>query len=93
MLGAGRLMRFTRPLVPAAMPELLAPDFAAALRDLVTPPVPPPARVSAEAYRPTAGTASYTLPPRELTPWLAVLIALVFCAERLLASRRQRIVA
>lgn len=89
-LGAGRIMRFTRPLVPAEMPELLAPDFAATLRDLVSPPAPPPGRVSAEAHMPAAGATPYALPPRDLTPWLAVLIALVLFAERLLASRRRR---
>jgi hypothetical protein len=92
-LGAGRLMRFTRPLVPAEMPELLTPDFAVILRDLVTPPAPPPARVSAAAFVPSAGTAPYDLPPRDLTPWLAVMIALVFAAERLLATRRRRFAA
>lgn len=89
-LGAGRVLRFTRPLVPAEMPDILAPDFAATLRELVSPPAPPPRRVSAEAYAPTEGTPAYTLPPRDLTAWLAVLIALVFFAERLLATRRRR---
>ena len=86
-------MRFTRPLVPAEMPELLSPDFAARLRDLVTRPAPPPARVSAAAYAPTDGMAPYPQLPRELTPWLAMLIALVFVCERLLASRRRRFAA
>lgn len=89
-LGAGRVLRFTRPLVPAAMPELLDPSFAAALRDLVSPAAPPPGRVSAAAHAPTDGTAPFPLPPRELAPWLGVLIALAFLAERLLASWRRR---
>ncbi len=92
-MGAGRLMRFTRPLMPAQMPDLLAPEFAATLRDLVAPPAPPPARVSAAAFAPTAGAMPFALPPRELTSWLAVLIALVFLAERLLATRRRRFAA
>ena len=92
-LGAGRIMRFTRPLVPAAMPELLAPEFAAVLRDLVAQPAPPPARVSAAAFAPVAGAAAYPLPPHELTSWLGVLIALIFLAERLLATRRRRFTA
>ncbi|QDH35755.1 BatA domain-containing protein [Porphyrobacter sp. YT40] len=92
-LGAGRVLRFTRPLVPAAMPDLLAPTFAESLRDLVSPPAPPPARVDAAAYAPTAGAAPYPLPPRELSAWLAVLIALLFCAERLIATRRKRFAA
>jgi len=92
-LGAGRLMRFTRALEPAAMPDLLAPGFAAALRDLVSPPAPPPARVSAAAFAPAAGTTPYPLPARELGDWLAVLIALAFAAERWLASRARRFAA
>lgn len=89
-LGAGRLLRFTRPLAPSAMPALLEADFAARLRDLVTPTAPPPAQVMSAAFAPTAGTAPFALPPRELSAWLGVLIALLFCAERLLASRRRR---
>lgn len=89
-LGAGRVMRFTRPLEPAAMPDLLDPGFAATLRELVSPPAPHPARVVAEAAAPTGDAAPYPLPPRPLSDWLAVLIALLFLAERLLASRRGR---
>ncbi len=89
-LGAGRVMRFTRALEPAAMPDLLDPGFAAALRDVVSPPVPPPARVAAAAAAPTGDAAHYPLPPRSLSDWLAVLIALLFLAERLLAIRRGR---
>jgi hypothetical protein len=90
MLGAGQLLRFTRPLEPAAMPELLSPDFATILRDLVAPPAPPPARMVAAAAEPVAGVAPFPLPPRELAAWLGVLIALTFLAERLLASRARR---
>lgn len=92
-LGAGCLLRFTQPLVPAQMPELLAPDFAATLRDLVSPSTPPPARVSATAFVPEKGAAPYDLPPRELSSWLGVLIALIFLAERWLATRRRRLAA
>ena len=92
-LGAGRLMRFTRPLAPATVPDLLDPGFAEALRDLVSPPAPPPARVAAAAAAPTGDAAPYPLPPRALSPWLAVLIALAFLAERLMASRRRRFAA
>lgn len=89
-LGAGRLLRFTQALEPAAMPELLSAEFPARLRDLITPPAPPPARVSAEAFAPSAGIAPFPLAPRELSSWLGVLIALIFLAERLLAMRPKR---
>ena len=89
-LAAGRLLRFTRPLEPGAMPALLEADFAARLRDLIAPAAPPPARVVSTAFAPKAGTPPFPLPPRELSAWLGILIALVFLAERLLASRRRR---
>ncbi len=89
-LGTGRLMRFTRSLDPAAMPELLDGSFPAQLRELVTPEAPPPARVAAADFEPTAGAAPYALPPKELTSWLAVIAALLFLAERLLAARLGR---
>jgi hypothetical protein len=89
-MGAGRLLRFTRPLVPSAMPELLEADFAARFRDLITPPAPPPARVAAAAFMPSAGIAPFPLAPRELSSWLCVLIALIFLAERALATRPRR---
>lgn len=89
-LGAGRVLRFTRPLEPAAMPELVSGEFPARLRDLITPPAPPPARVAAEAFAPNAGIAPFPLAPRELSSWLGVLIALIFLAERVLAMRPKR---
>jgi hypothetical protein len=89
-LGAGRLLRFTRPLAPAAMPELLDPAFAAGLRELISPRAPAPARVTAAAFAPSAGTPPYPLPRRELAPWLGILIALIFLAERLIASHARR---
>jgi hypothetical protein len=92
-LGAGRLLRFTRPLTPSAMPELLDAEFAARLRDLVAPAAPPPARVVSTVFAPTTGIARYALPARELSSWLGLLIALAFLAERLLATRRRRVSA
>ncbi|TAD75932.1 MAG: hypothetical protein EAY70_10120 [Sphingomonadales bacterium] len=93
VLDRGRLLRFTQPLVPAEMPELLDADFAARLRDLVTPPASPPARVTAAVFAPADGIARYPLPPRELSSWLCVMIALVFFSERMLATRRRRFAA
>lgn len=89
-LGSGRLLRFARPLEPAAMPALLDAAFAARLRDLIAPAAPPPARVLSTAFAPKASTPPFPLPPRELSAWLGILITLVFCAERVLASRRRR---
>src|SRR5690606_19555162 len=42
-LGRGRLMRFTRPLQPALMPELLEAEFPVRLREVLAEPAPAPA--------------------------------------------------
>ncbi|MCF7221198.1 BatA domain-containing protein [Marilutibacter chinensis] len=88
-LGRGRLLRLTRTMSPAAMPQLLDPGFPARLRESLWPPAPP-ARVEARAYAPLTGATAYPQPPRELRPWWAVLIALVLLVERWLATSRRR---
>jgi hypothetical protein len=89
-MGAGRLMRFTRRLAPAEMPELLEADFPVHLRAVLTPPAAAPARVTAADYAPTTGARHFDPAPRDLRPWLAVLIGLVLLLERWLATRRRR---
>ena len=92
-LGRGRLLRFTRSLTPAAMPQLLEPDFPDRLRALLVPTPPAPARVLAQDYAPLPGGASYPQPARDLRPWLTLLIGAVLLGERWLATRRTRAVA
>ena len=92
-LGKGRLLRLTHALQPQAMPQLLEPDFPQRLRALFEPAPPPPGRVDAATHAPLTGAAAYPQPPRDLQPWLALLIALLFACERWLATRRQRAVA
>lgn len=92
-LGRGHVLRFTRPLQPAEMPSLLEADFPQRLRALFESPPPAPTRVAARDYAPLTGGAAYPLPPRDLQPWLALLIALVLLAERWLASRANRAAA
>ena len=92
-LGEGRVLRLTRPFNAASMPQLLEPDFQRQLRDLLQAPAPAPSRVMAHDYAPIKGVASYAQPPRDLQPWLALLIALLLVVERWLATRRSRGVA
>jgi hypothetical protein len=92
-MGRGRVLRFTRPLRPSEMPALLEPDFPQRLRVLFASPPPAPSRVAARDYAPLAGGTSYPLPPRDLQPWLALLIALVLLVERWLACRAGRAVS
>lgn len=89
-IGTGRALRFTRALDPAAMPELLEPTFPHRLRALLSDPAPPPTRVLATDYAPRTGAAPYAAAPRDLQPWLALLIALLVLVERWFATRRQR---
>lgn len=92
-LGQGRVLRFTRPLRADAMPVLVEADFPSRLRTLFDAPVPAPTRVLASDYAPRAGGARHAAAPRDLQPWLALLVALLVLAERWLATRRQRSVA
>lgn len=88
-IGKGRLMHFSRPLEPARMPILLDPDFPAGLRDMLAP-TPPPRTVRAADYAPLTGARSYDPVPTPLRSWIAILIALVLCIERWLATSRRR---
>ena len=89
-LGAGRLMRFTRPLIPAATPELLQADFPVGLRAALENPLPAPARVAAADYSPLAGGRAFAPGPQDLRPWLAILIGGLLLGERWLATQRSR---
>ncbi|GAA0670331.1 hypothetical protein FHT00_000594 [Sphingomonas insulae] len=88
-LGRGRILRFTRPLTPPAMPALLEPDFPRRLAALFAA-APDPGRVPASAYTPVRGAPAPSPPARPLSPWLAVAVAAVFCVERWLATRSTR---
>jgi hypothetical protein len=91
-LGDGRLIRLIRPLTPAANPALVEPTFPDALSRLLAPP-PDPARVRTVDHAPLVGAAPYPRPPLDLRPWLALLIVLIFAAERWLATSPRRAVA
>ena len=89
--GNGRVMQLTRELTPATLPELLDPGFPDRLRTLFDPPQPPQSAFAA-TQAPRPGGPALPPVPQPLQPWLAVLVALLFVAERWLAtsSRRRR---
>ncbi|HEY5805197.1 MAG TPA: BatA domain-containing protein [Lysobacter sp.] len=91
--GKGRVMRFTRALAPQSMPALLEPDFPQRVRALFDPPQPAPARVLAATHAPLTGGPAFPQSPRDLQPWLVLLIALLFIGERWLATGARRTVA
>ena len=85
--GRGRALRFNRALDPQVFPALLEADFPQRLRALLQGSAPEPARADARTWRPLDGAAPWPESPRDLRPWLALLIALAFGAERWLAAR------
>ena len=87
--GEGRLLRFTRALSPAVIPQLLEPGFPRRLAALFAA-APEPRRVSASAYTPRTGATAAPPPARPLWPWLAVGVAALFCVERWLATGATR---
>ena len=91
--GRGRVLRFTRALAPQAMPQLLDPTFPRHLRVALEPPAAAPSRVASAEHAPLAGGPVFPIAPRDLQPWLALLIALVFLVERWLATSSRRAVA
>ncbi len=89
-LGRGRVLHFTRPLHADALPELLDAGFAERLRRALAAA---PARawpVQARDLAPRRITAVYAPPLRPWAPWLVLLIAVLFLAERWLATRALR---
>jgi hypothetical protein len=89
-LGRGRWLRFTRPLDPESMPQLLAPDFPTRLAGLLADPPPPPAWVEARDFHPLVGARPGGPTVQDLTPLLGLIALALFVLERALATRRQR---
>ncbi|WP_343684718.1 BatA domain-containing protein [Asticcacaulis sp.] len=87
--GRGQWLRLARPLGPAVFPELLEPTFPDQLAAVLSPP-PSPARVEARDLIPVMGRSILTRPSEDLTPWLALLAAVLFGVERLLATAARR---
>lgn len=87
--GAARCLRVVGPFDPARNPTLLEPDFPARLQALLRP-LPAPSRVAAVDLAPDVVAATYPVVPRDLRPWWALLVALVFALERWMAASPRR---
>lgn len=90
-LGRGRVLQWTRALTPEAMPVILEPTFPEQLWTLLAPAATLPARIAAADYAPVTGARAWPEVPRDLRPWLLVLIAMLFVIERWLAAGRREV--
>ena len=88
-VGNGRLLRLHAALSPTTQPILQDADFPRQLLALVQP-ANAPQRVAARAHVPLTGAAAPHPQPRDLAPWLLVLIVLLFALERWLATAPRR---
>lgn len=91
-IGAGRELALAGSLSPSDLPLVLEPSFADRLREALAPPAPP-GSADAASVRPLArpaADAAKALPARDSRPldsWLALLVAVLFVLERLVATR------
>jgi hypothetical protein len=85
-VGSGRLVQMLRRLQPAALPQLLEPEFPERLRALYAPPAPAPTVAPAAAHTALTGTPPAQEQARSLQDWLAAALLLLFAVERWFAS-------
>jgi hypothetical protein len=88
-LGRGQVLRFTAALSPDALPILREPSFPRRLLEQLQP-VRPPQLAPAATHAPLTGAAAPLAQPRDLAPWLLVLIVLLFALERWMATAPRR---
>lgn len=94
--GQGRIVQLRQALTPAALPELLDPEFPQHLRALFEASPLAPTRALAASHAPLSQASRRSdgidRPSRaqSLQPWLALLIALLFFVERWMASSAHR---
>jgi len=89
-LGQGRVLQWQQDLKPAAMPELLDPDFPEQLSLLLQTKPLAPTRAFATSQTPLMGAKAGPEAPQSLQIWLALLIAFLFLIERWFANASRR---
>lgn len=94
-MGAGRAISLPSALAPEALPVLFDAEFPQRLRMAMQGPAIPPDRATAAAAQPAIagdGATSTGVDPfaaaRPLDAWLALLVAALFLAERVVATAR-----
>jgi len=87
--GSGRLLRFSAALSPTELPALRDPGFPRQLLAVIAAPAAP-TLAPAATQSPLRGAVAPLPAPRELSPWLLALIALLFALERAMATSPRR---
>lgn len=88
-VGKGRILQWRQPLNATQTPPMLDAAFPERLQAvLMTSPQPDAAFASMQ--QPRTGAAPVVPDPQPLQPWLMLAIALLFVAERVLATRPGR---
>ncbi|KPN20872.1 hypothetical protein AO715_13835 [Xanthomonas sp. Mitacek01] len=87
--GGARCIRATRALDASTEAAVLDPAFADRLRVLLRD-APAPTRIQATDLAPDTGVDAWPATPRDLRPWWALLVALVFALERWMAASARR---
>ncbi len=88
-VGTGHVVSLLQPLAPASVPELLDAGFPVRLRNLLEGKPAAPTRALADVVRPLQVESAPIIATTSLLPLLGLLIALVFLAERLAATRKR----
>lgn len=89
-LGRGRLVAFAAEPTPAQLPLLLDAQFPSLLLSALQAPAAAPDRASAAALQPHSGAVRSGAGLHDLSSPLALLIAALVCAERLLSALAAR---
>ncbi|MEY2866379.1 MAG: hypothetical protein RIQ43_405 [Pseudomonadota bacterium] len=88
-VGKGRILQWRQPLNGTQTPQLLDAAFPERLQAvLITSPQPDATLASMQ--QPRTGAAPVVPDPQPLQPWLMLAVALLFVAERVLATRPGR---
>ncbi|MFY8060889.1 MAG: hypothetical protein ACOVMK_05035, partial [Arenimonas sp.] len=88
-VGKGRILQWRQPLNGTQTPQLLDAAFPERLQAvLITSPQPDATLASMQ--QPRTGAAPVVPDPQQLQPWLILAVALLFLAERVLATRPGR---
>lgn len=88
-VGKGRILQWRQPLNGTQTPQLLDAAFPERLQAVLTTS-PQPDATLASMQQPRTGAAPVVPDPQPLQPWLMLAVALLFVAERVLATRLGR---